>query len=294
LEAAGAKLEASANLQTETIQWRLRQPVSGPEFSRRLKLYLGPRDRDILSREEHKLTRVLDQVFLSSLTRPLVGPMTRFLKGFHDYAVPNYGIAIIMLTLLIKALFFPLTKKSMMSMKAMRKIQPEMQALREKYQGDAARLNQEVMKLYRESGVNPLGGCLPVLIQLPIFIALYTALAVSIDLRHAPFFLWIDDLSHPEALWAVFGIPVRLLPLLMGVSMVVSQKMTPMAGMDPLQQKMLNWMPILFTVISWGFPSGLVLYWLVNNLLQIVQQQIINRTANGAVGAKVRKEREAT
>lgn len=278
---ANTRVSATGNEETGDIEWKLTQaPPSSGDFERNFRLYLGPRDRAILQNEGNDFDRVLDQVFLSGLTRPIVGPMTAFIKAFHKYAIPNYGVAIVMLTLLVKIIFFPLTRKSMLSMKAMKRIQPEMQALKEKHKGDPSRMNQEVMKLYKDAGVNPLGGCLPVLIQLPIFIALYSSIIVSIELRHAPFFLWINDLSQPDLLMSIAGLPIRLLPIVMGVTMLVSQKLTPMAGVDPMQQKILNLMPVFFTFISWGFPSGLVLYWIVNNLLQIVQQQVINRSTS--------------
>ena len=164
-----------------------------------------------------------------------------------------------------------------------------LKTLKEKYKGDAQRLNQETMNLYKTYKINPLSGCLPMLAQIPVFIALYKALLVTIELRHAPFFLWLNDLSAPEHLWDItiagYTIPIRLLALLMGVSMFVQQKMTPSAGMEPAQQKMMLFMPVIFTFMFWSFPTGLVIYWLVNNVLAIGQQMMYNRKAEAAAVA---------
>jgi YidC/Oxa1 family membrane protein insertase len=193
--------------------------------------------------------------------------------------IPNYGVAIIILTILVKIVLFPLGQKSYKSMSEMKKIQPLMKEIREKYKDDKKKMNQEVMGLYRTYKINPLGGCLPMVVQLPAFFALYRMLYEAIELRHAPFFLWIDDLSAPDRLFrfdfsipfmeAPYGIPV--LTIVMGASMLLQQKMSPPMG-DATQAKMMMFMPIIFTVIFINFSSGLVLYWLVNNLLSIAQQ----------------------
>jgi len=158
------------------------------------------------------------------------------------------------------------------------------------------RINQETMNLYKTYKVNPFSGCLPMLAQIPVFIALYKALLVTIDLRHAPFLLWINDLSAPEHIWNIellgFVLPFRVLPLLMGISMMVQQKLTPSAAMDPMQQKLMLFMPVVFTFIFWGFPSGLVLYWLMNNLLTIGHQYVYNKRAD-AEKAKLAAEPKA-
>jgi YidC/Oxa1 family membrane protein insertase len=178
----------------------------------------------------------------------------------------------------------------MSSMRKMQDLAPVISKLKEKYKDDPSRLNQETMNLYKTYKINPLSGCLPMLLQIPFFIALYKALLVTIELRHAPFFLWVNDLSAPEHLWDIavagYTIPIRFLPLLMGVSMFVQQKMSPSGGMDPAQQKMMLFMPILFTFMFWGFPTGLVIYWLVNNILSIGQQILYNREAEAAKAAK--------
>jgi YidC/Oxa1 family membrane protein insertase len=199
--------------------------------------------------------------------------------------IPNYGIAIIILTLLIKIALWPLGSKSYKSMSEMKKIQPLMKEIREKYKDDKKKMNEEVMGLYRTYKINPLGGCLPMVVQLPVFFALYRMLYQAIELRHAPFFLWIDDLSAPDRLgrFAIehipfmeppYGIPV--LTLIMGASMILQQKMSPPMG-DPTQAKMMMFMPVIFTVIFINFSSGLVLYWLVNNILSIAQQYYIQK-----------------
>jgi YidC/Oxa1 family membrane protein insertase len=192
----------------------------------------------------------------------------------------SYGIDIILLTVLIKLLTAPLTHKSFVSMKQMQKLQPQMARLQEKFKDDREKLNKEIMELYRRNKVNPLGGCLPMVLQIPIFIGLYNALLTPIELRHAPF-MWIKDLSRPDweslpltvAGWS-FGVPI--LTLLMGASMFIQQWMTPSAG-DPNQRRMMLLMPIVFTAMFINFPSGLTIYWLVNNILSIGQQYLVNR-----------------
>jgi len=185
---------------------------------------------------------------------------------------------------LIKILFWPLTHKSYKSMKELQKIQPLMTRIREKYKNNKEQLNRELMNLYKTYKVNPMSGCLPMIVQIPVFFALYKILGYSIELRHAPFILWIDDLSAPDRLFNFpfkiplmappYGIPV--LTLLMGASMYIQQKMTPTAG-DPSQMKIMQFLPLIFTVMFINFPSGLVLYWLVNNVLSIIQQYFINK-----------------
>jgi YidC/Oxa1 family membrane protein insertase len=164
-------------------------------------------------------------------------------------------------------------------MKEMQKLQPVIAKLKEKFKDDKEKLNREMMDIYKRKGVNPLGGCLPMVIQIPVFFALYKVLMAAIEFRHAPFFLWINDLAAPEDLWsfavAGYTIPIRILPLIMGITQVIQQKMTPTTA-DPIQEKMMLFMPIFFTFLFWGFPAGLVLYWLVNNVLSIAQQYYTN------------------
>ena len=189
------------------------------------------------------------------------------LKFFYGF-IGNYGFAVILLTVCIKLIFWPLTQKSYKSMKGMQKLQPEMKKMREKHGKDKQKLNQEMMSFYKDNKVNPLGGCLPMVIQIPVFFALYRVLLGSIELRHAPFMLWITDLSAKD--------PYYVTPLIMGVTMFLQQKMTP-TNMDPTQAKIMLMMPVVFTFMFLNFPSGLVLYWLTNNLLTILQQYLIKR-----------------
>lgn len=209
----------------------------------------------------------------------LAKPMLWLLNFFHQFS-GNYGVAIILLTVLIKLAFWPITQKGMKSMKNMQKLQPKIAKLRERFKDDPAMMNQEMMALYKTYKVNPLGGCLPMLIQIPFFFALYRVLMASIELRHAPFMLWINDLSAPDRLWIGFDLPylhgIPVLTLLMGASMYLQQKMTPTTA-DPTQAKIMQFLPVVFTFMFLNFASGLVLYWFVNNLLSILQQYLINR-----------------
>ncbi|HXV21245.1 MAG TPA: membrane protein insertase YidC [Desulfuromonadales bacterium] len=238
---------------------------TGETFSLDYLLYFGPKDLDILKVVDHQLARAVDFGFFAPIARPLL----YVLKFFYSF-IGNYGVAIILLTAIIKALFWPLTQKSYSSMKAMQKLQPEMLRIKEKYKNDRERLNRETMELYKTNRVNPLGGCLPMLVQIPVFFALYKVLLDAIELRHAPFALWLTDLSAKD--------PYYITPIVMGATMFIQQKMTP-TNMDPMQAKMFMIMPIVFTFLFLNFPSGLVIYWLVNNVLTIVQQFFINRKA---------------
>ncbi len=238
------------------------------------QLYLGPRDLDILKKFGRNLDKAINFGWTDIIAKPLL-----YILNFFDKYLHNYGVSIILLTILVKILFWPLTHKSYKSMKEMQKLQPRMAKLREKYKGDKQKLNQEMMALYKTYKVNPMGGCLPMVIQIPVFFALFRVLGACIELRHAPFVFWINDLSAPDRLFhfsfqipfmkAPYGIPV--LTLLMGASMFIQQKMTPSPG-DPAQAKIMMFLPVIFTFMFINFPSGLVLYWLVNNLLSIGQQ----------------------
>ncbi|MCB0333485.1 MAG: membrane protein insertase YidC, partial [Bdellovibrionales bacterium] len=240
--------------------------LSGEQQDGNFEVYIGPKKYRTLEKLKHELRRTVDLGFFSFLSLPLL----TLIHLFYDI-IGNYGLAIILLTLLIKTVFLPLNVISFRSMRAMQQLQPEIKALRERVK-DPTQLNQEMMALYKKRGVNPMGGCLPMLIQIPVFFGLYTALLNSVDLRHAPFALWITDLSAPERLH-MFGVGVPVMLLLMGASMMLQQYLTPSA-MDPQQKKIMMLMPIVFTVmfIIFPFPSGLVLYWLVNNSISIVQQ----------------------
>ncbi len=227
------------------------------------EIYLGPKVIALLEELNVGAEKVVRYGWFSSIAKILLW----FMNLTHK-VTGNYGVDIIIISILLKIVFWPLTKKSYKSMKEMQKVQPEMAMLREKYKDDKARLNREMMDLYKRRKVNPLGGCLPMLFQMPIFFALYWALMGSIELRHAPFILWIRDLSYRD--------PIYISPLLMGASMLWQQKMTPTAG-DPRQAKMMMFMPIIFTFLFLSFPSGLVIYWLVTNVLTIGQQYLINK-----------------
>lgn len=238
-------------------------------LSKGIKIYLGPRDRNILGRVGFDLQKSFDLGVFSIIAYPLLCVLEFFYK-----ILKNYGLAIILLTLVIKLLFLPLTSASMKSMKKMAELQPKIQELRARIK-DPNKLNQEVMNLYKQYNVNPMGGCLPILIQIPVFFGLYNALINSISLRHSSFALWITDLSAPEKL-QIFGIGVPVMILLMGASMFIMQLTTP-TTVDPAQKKAMLITPIIFTVVFLvsPFPSGLVLYWLTNNLISIVQQKVL-------------------
>lgn len=246
----------------------------------RYLLYLGPRDLEILKNFGGQLARAVNFGWFDIIAKPLL-----YTLRFFDKYIGNYGLSIILLTVLIKILFWPLTHKSYKSMKEMQKLQPMMAKIREKYKDNKEQMQKELMSLYRTYKVNPMGGCLPMVIQIPVFFALFRILGSSIELRHAPFMLWIDDLSAPDRLFSFpfaiplmtppYGIPV--LTLLMGASMFIQQKMTPTPG-DPTQAKIMMLLPIVFTFLFINFPSGLVLYWLVNNVLSIGQQYRIQRS----------------
>ncbi|MBF0143277.1 MAG: membrane protein insertase YidC [Magnetococcales bacterium] len=225
------------------------------------QLFIGPKELRNLEAQGLFLERSIDYGWFHFLAVPLVKILLFFYDFFH-----NYGLAIILLTVAVKIVFFPLANKSYRSMNEMKKLQPKMEQLKKLYGDDKQRLNQEMMKLYQANNVNPLGGCFPILIQIPVFFALYQVLFLSVEMRHAPFILWIDDLSSMD--------PFYVLPLLMGVSMFIQTKMNP-APADPVQAKIMLFLPVVFTVMFFTFPSGLVLYWLVNNVLSILQQGLI-------------------
>lgn len=248
----------------------------GGDLALKARVFAGPRDLDVLKAVGQDLDQLIDLGWFDFLARPALW----LLKFLYHYT-GNYGIAIILVTVLQKIAFHPLTHKSMKSMQAMQAVQPKVQAIQERYKNNPQKKQEEMMALYRKHGVNPMGGCLPMLAQIPIFIALYNALSSSVEMWQAHF-LWIRDLTQPDSLftatlWGGHAISANLLALLMGVSMWVQQKMSPTTG-DPRQAQMMLWMmPIIFTFMFWSFPSGLVLYWLVNNILQIGQQWLINR-----------------
>jgi YidC/Oxa1 family membrane protein insertase len=252
---------------------------AGSEKTFQAALYFGPRDIDILKPLNLKLEQAVNFGFFDIISKPLLW----ILKFFYGY-LHNYGWAIILLTILVKIVFWPLTHKSYKSMKDMQKLQPKMAKIREKHKDNKEKLNQEMMALYKTYKVNPMGGCLPMVIQIPVFFALYSLLGYAIELRHAHFLLWINDLAAPDRLPIGFPIPyvgegIPVLTLLMGASMFIQQKMTPTTG-DPTQAKVMLFLPVIFTFMFINFAAGLVLYWLVNNVLSIGQQYYINKSAN--------------
>lgn len=253
--------------------------AAGQRSSYDFHFYYGPKSDEALKAAGHHLDKSVDLGWFSFLAVPLAA----LLRWIYSW-VGNYGVAIIIVTILIKLAMWPLTAKSYQSMKQMQKLQPKVMKLREKYSNDKETMQREIMQLYKTFKVNPLGGCLPMLLQIPFFIAFYRVLYSMLELRGAPFMLWIQDLAAPDRLFSFnFTIPffepptgIPVLTLLMGASMIFQQKMTPNTMGDPLQAKMMMLMPIVFTFILINMPAGLVLYWLVNNILSIAQQLHIN------------------
>ncbi|MBV8832212.1 MAG: membrane protein insertase YidC [Acidobacteriaceae bacterium] len=237
-----------------------------------ISLFVGPKDIDILKKVNPKLSQIVDWGFFGVIAKPLF----LWLNWVHDHWTNNYGWAIILVTLIINIALFPLRFSSLRSARKMQKLQPQIQAINAKYKNVSIRdprkaeQNQEVMELYKREGVNPVGGCLPMLIQLPFFYAFYRVLSIAIELRHAPW-LWVPDLSSPETL------PIHLLPVILIATQFLTQKLTPAAGVDPNQQRMMMMMPLIFGFMFYYASAGLVLYWLTGNLVGIAQQLIINR-----------------
>jgi YidC/Oxa1 family membrane protein insertase len=248
------------------LRWPLNPTITETHFT----VYMGPKELEQLAEFAVDGKSLAELVYYNYGWVRMLRPDAWLLKPLQWlYGVThNYGIAIIIITVVIKLIFYPLTVKSFKSMRAMQHLQPQMKRLQDMYKNDRQKLNEEMMKLYREQKVNPVGGCLPMVVQIPVFIALYQVLYTSIELRHAGFIWWIKDLSAPDHPMAI----------VMGASMVIQQWMTPTTG-DPRQAKMMLFMPIIFTFMFLNFPSGLVVYWLVNNLLTITQQYVMLRTS---------------
>ena len=247
---------------------------SGDEPLTRLRVYLGPKDRDILAPVEAQLLGLVDYGWFSFVAQPLFLAM----RWMHENVVGNYGWVIILITVIINFGLFPLKLKTMRSTMKMQRIQPQLKAIQDKYKHlkktDPRRqeMTQETMALYKKHGVNPLGGCLPMLLQMPFLYGFYQVLIQSIEMRHAPWILWIGDLSAPEQL------PIKTLPILLCATQFLLQKMSPMPSPDPAQAKMMMYMPLMFLFLFWGMSSGLVLYWLTGNVVGIAQQWYINQT----------------
>jgi YidC/Oxa1 family membrane protein insertase len=248
-----------------------------------IPLYAGPQEQDKLAQLAPGLDLSVDYGWLTVIAVPLFW----VLSWIYGY-VGNWGVAIILLTVLIKLIFYPLSEASYRSMGKMRVLAPKLQRLKEQYGDDKQRMQQAMMEMYKTEKINPLGGCLPIVVQIPVFISLYWVLLASVELRQAPFMLWIHDLSRPDTLFGVwFGMPIGLLPILMGATMIIQTRLNPEPP-DPVQAKVMKIMPIAFSVFFFFFPAGLVLYWLVNNVLSILQQWNINRRLGtpGKPGAK--------
>jgi YidC/Oxa1 family membrane protein insertase len=231
-----------------------------------ISYYFGPKSIPILETANAELERSVDYGWFA----PISKPMHSFLGWLYNY-LGNFGFCIIVLVICIKVLFFYPTQKSYESMANMRKLQPEMNRLKELYGDDKQKMGQEVMELYKKHKANPLGGCLPIVIQIPVFFALYKVLLMSIEMRQAPFIGWIEDMSVQD--------PYFVLPVLMGASMFIQQRLNPQP-VDPVQAKVMQFLPLIFTAMFLFFPAGLVLYWVVNNTLSIIQQRLVMKRMN--------------
>ncbi|NQZ88621.1 MAG: membrane protein insertase YidC [Colwellia sp.] len=238
--------------------------------------YVGPKDQYVLDEIAPYLGLTIDYGFLSMISKPLFWLLLQI-----QSLVTNWGFAIIVITLVVKGAMYPLTKAQYTSMAKMRELAPKMAKLKERFGDDRQKMSQATMEMYKKEKVNPAGGCLPMIIQMPIFLALYWVFLESVELRHAPFFFWIEDLSTMD--------PYFILPVFMGVSMFVMQKMQPMTIQDPMQQKIMQYMPVAFSIFMAWFPSGLVLYWFVSNMISIVQMKII---FSGIEKAKLAKAKD--
>ena len=252
-------------------------PVLQPGGSTTLTvpLYAGPQEQDKLAKLAPGLDLSVDYGWLTVIAVPLF-----WVLSWLYHWVGNWGLAIIIVTVIIKLIFYPLSEASYRSMGKMRVLAPKLQRLKEQYGDDRARMQQAMMELYKTEKINPLGGCLPIVVQIPVFISLYWVLLASVELRHAPFILWIHDLSRPD--------PFYILPILMGATMIIQTRLNPEPP-DPVQAKVMKIMPIAFSVFFFFFPAGLVLYWLVNNVLSIAQQWNINRVLGNSNAATARK-----
>jgi YidC/Oxa1 family membrane protein insertase len=238
--------------------------ADGQAYIQRFQLYTGPKLQDEMEKFALALPESMDLGWFDFLAHPLLS-LLRWLQGY----VVNWGVAIILLTIIVRAAMFPLAYKGMVSMRKMGQLNPKIKAIRDRYKDNKERMNKEIMQFYKQHKVNPMGGCLPLLLQIPIFIALYQALLPAIELRHTPFMLWLDDLSAPDH--------TLILPILMGASMFLQQSLAPMPTMDPMQAKIMKWMPVMLVLFFLGMPSGLVLYWVISNMISVLQQLYFNR-----------------
>jgi YidC/Oxa1 family membrane protein insertase len=252
------------------------------------ELYMGPQSHDDLIKAAPGLEYTVDYGWLTFIASPLF----MVLSFINDFA-HNWGVAIILLTILIKLAFYPLSASGYRNMAQMRELAPRLQSLKEKFGDDRQKMQEAMMELYKKEKINPMGGCLPILVQIPVFISLYWMLLGSVEMRHAPFMLWIQDLSAPDTLFGYLpqwlpllgGMPIGLLPILMAATMLIQTKLNPKPA-DPVQAKVMIVMPIVFSIFFFFFPAGLVLYWLVNNILSIAQQARINHLIHAGALAK--------
>jgi YidC/Oxa1 family membrane protein insertase len=263
-EEMGALARKGAGDRVEIGVFAQAQIPPGSSASMDVAAYIGPKEMNSLRSVSESLIKTIELGIFGFIAKPLLDMLNYF-----NRFVGNYGLSVIILSFLIKIVFIPFSTISHRSMKKMSKLQPQINALRDRYKKDKDKLNQEIMKLYQENKVNPASGCLPILVQIPVFFALYRALLGAIELRHAPFYFWITDLSAKD--------PLYITPIFMGATMVLQQKMTPATG-DPRQAKLMMFMPIAFTALFLSFPSGLVIYWTVNNVLTIGHQYWMNRS----------------
>ncbi|MDV7105703.1 membrane protein insertase YidC [Vibrio sp. TH_r3] len=263
-EAPGSNLytRVIGNLGDIGVRMPNKTVASGDNLQLEATLWIGPKLQKEMAAVAPSLDLVVDYGWLWFIAKPL-----HWLLSMIQSVVVNWGLSIMILTFVVRGAMYPLTKAQYTSMAKMRMLQPKLAAMRERIGDDRQRMSQEMMELYKKEKVNPLGGCLPIFLQMPIFIALYWSLMESVELRHSPFFLWITDLSAQD--------PYYILPILMGASMFMIQKMSPTTVTDPMQQKIMTFMPIMFTGFFLFFPSGLVLYWLVSNVVTLIQQTII-------------------
>ena len=226
--------------------------------------FVGPKEYELLKAIDPELTQVIEYGFFTFIAKP----MFKILLAIYHW-VGNWGWAIVILTIFIRIILFPLTLKGMLSMQKLKDLAPKIKELQQKYKGDPQKLNAHMMQLYKKHGANPMGGCLPMLLQIPVFFAMYRVLLNAIELKGAPWILWITDLSEKD--------PYFVLPILMGATMFIHQKLTPTTITDPMQKKLFTYLPIIFTFFFLTFPAGLTLYWFVNNILSIIQQLIVNK-----------------
>jgi YidC/Oxa1 family membrane protein insertase len=267
-----SRVVATGSAATQETGAQVVMPLLRGEGRHAFQIYLGPLDYSHLK----SLGLGLDHAV--NLGYKFVRPLSQLLLVSMEWLfrfLPNFGVVIIIISVLTKLIFYPLTRSSVRSMKALQVLQPEISALRDKFKGDPQRLQRETMNLYKQNKVNPMGGCIPMLVQMPVFIALYAVLANCIELRQAPFMLWMHDLSTPDVLFTAGSFPIHVLPVVMFATTLLQQKLTPVS--DPKQKLMGYMMPVMMLFIFYSFPAGLNLYWTVNNVLTVAQQWHIHR-----------------